>query len=296
MISQSLLAFKEESKQTFRNGQIEEIQTTILLEDTPIADYSLAWCRSMRNRRRHKAPTQILLSELSKLETWASSPSSMLLLAQGKGVRASSLDFAADFLDIIAGHGLTSIWALPSTVNDFQECSTEISVSGVLRSLISQLLVLNPALVTEGINPLNAKHFKTATTIRRWLQLFEKCASDFRRIFVVIDMEVIENACRHEEAEDQLFSLGDFFEEISRMVQRRRCGSLKIIVVSWRFEQHTSVDSEDLFGDMQIFTDRGRKVERLMKKPKFRSTARRGRRIFTQRLTSAVSSEEFNGD
>lgn len=188
LISQSLLAFKEESKQIFRSCQIEEIRTTVLLEDIPIADDSLAWCRSMRNRRRHKAPTQILLSELSKLETWASSPSSMLLLAQGKGVRASSLDFATEFLDILAGHDLPSIWALPSTVNGAQEDSSEISVSGVLRSLISQLLVLNPALVTEGANPLTTKQFRTATTIRRWFRLFETCASDFRRLFVVIDM------------------------------------------------------------------------------------------------------------
>ncbi|KAF6811845.1 hypothetical protein CMUS01_13184 [Colletotrichum musicola] len=291
LISQSLLAFKEESKQVFRNGQMEEIRTALLLEDTPVADDSLAWCRSMRNRRRQKAPTQILLSELSKLETWASSPSSMLLLAEGKGVRASSIDFAADFLDIIADHGLPSIWALPSTVNSIQEESPDISVSGVLRSLISQLLVLNPALVTEGVNPLTTKHFKTAKTIRRWLQLFETCASDFRRLFVVIDMGVIENACGHEEAEDELFSLSDFLEEISQIVQRRRRGGLKIIIVSWRFETITSLDSEDIFGDLRILTDRGRKVERLMKKPKFRSTARRGRRAFTQRLTSAISIE-----
>ncbi|KAF6838383.1 hypothetical protein CPLU01_02495 [Colletotrichum plurivorum] len=291
LISQSLLAFKEESKQIFQCGQLEEIRTTILLEDTPMADDSLAWCRSMRNRRRHKAPTQILLSEISKLETWASSPTSMLLLAQGKGVRTSSLDFATDFLDIIAGQGLPSIWALPSTVNGIQGGSSEISVSGVLRSLISQLLVLNPALVTEGVNPLTAKHFRTATTIRRWLQLFETCTSDFRRLFVVIDMGVIETACRHEEAEDQLFNLTDFFEEVSRMIQRRRSGGLKIIVVSWRFEQNSPLDNEDIFGVMRVFTDRERKVERLMKNPKFRSTARRGRRVFTKRLTSAISVE-----
>ncbi|CRK05579.1 hypothetical protein BN1723_001594 [Verticillium longisporum] len=103
LYNESLLGVQHEYKQLFRKGQVEDIRNYLLLEDTPESDESLAYCRSMRNRRRRTMPTQVPVSALETLESWVSDPSSSLLLAQGQGIRSSSLDFAADFLDAVLG-------------------------------------------------------------------------------------------------------------------------------------------------------------------------------------------------
>ncbi|KAK6209491.1 hypothetical protein QIS74_11075 [Colletotrichum tabaci] len=290
LYSQSLLGLKEEHRQMFTNGQLEGIRTSVLLKDTPAAEDSLAWCRSMRNRRRQKAPTQLPVSELSKLKHWVSDPSSSLLLAEGQGVRTSSLDFAADFLDTVTEQGYPVLWALPSTVGSAGEENTDgASVQGILRSLISQALSLNPAVLSEGANPLTAKHFKTAASIQQWFKLLERCVSSFARLFIVIDIRAIQAAVEHEESETQHFTTSDFVERISQLVAQRSHGGLKIVIVSWRFNMVTSMDPEEVFRGMQISTDRGRKVERLMKQPKFRALFRRRHHMFSERFKSSVN-------
>ncbi|WQF76109.1 hypothetical protein CDEST_01123 [Colletotrichum destructivum] len=290
LYSQSLLGLKEEHRQMFTNGQLEGIRTSVLLKDTPAAEDSLAWCRSMRNRRRQKAPTQLPVSELSKLKHWVSDPSSSLLLAEGQGVRTSSLDFAADFLDTVTEQGYPVLWALPSTVGSVGEDNTGgASVQGILRSLISQALSLNPAVLSEGANPLTAKHFKTAASIQQWFKLLERCVSSLARLFIVLDIRAIQAAVEHEESETQHFTTSDFVERVSQLVAQRSHGGLKIVIVSWRFNMATSMDPDEVFRGMQISTDRGRKVERLMKQPKFRALFKRRHHMFSERFKSSVN-------
>ncbi|KAK1516998.1 uncharacterized protein CCOS01_12547 [Colletotrichum costaricense] len=285
--TQSLLALKEEHKQMFRASQLEDIRTVSLLEDTAVADDSLAWCRSMRNRRRQKAPTQLPLSELYKLKAWTSDPSSSLLLAEGQGVKTSSLDFAADFLDTVLEQGYPVIWTLSSIVTDVDDDSLKVSVSGIIRSLISQALALNDAVVSEGINPLTPKHFKSAVSISEWFDIFQRCMSSFQRLLIVLDMNAIESALEQREAEDQVFKMSDFVEHITRVLQSEG-GTVKVIVVSWKFYANISIDVESVFDDRRLFTDRGRKIERLMKQPRFRAAFKRGHQNFSDKFRSSI--------
>ncbi|KAK1727012.1 uncharacterized protein BDZ83DRAFT_613944 [Colletotrichum acutatum] len=289
--TQSLLALKEEHKQMFRASQLEDIRTVALLEDTAVADDSLAWCRSMRNRRRQKAPTQLPLSELHKLKAWTSDPSSSLLLAEGQGVKTSSLDFAADFLDIVLEHECPVIWALSSIVIEHDNDSLVSSVSGVIRSLISQALSLNDAVVSEGINPLTPKHFKSAISIAQWLDILDRCLSTFKRLFIILDMNAIETAFEQAECEEPNFKLGDFVEWITRKSELKG-GIIKVIVVSWRFGVNTPIDAETLSEDRHIFTDRGRKIERLMKQARFRAAFRRRHKNFSDKLRSLITLDD----
>ncbi|KXH49518.1 hypothetical protein CSIM01_03806 [Colletotrichum simmondsii] len=266
----SLFAMKEEQVKRFRASQLEGIRTVALLEDTAVADESLAWCRSMRNRRRQKAPTQLPQSELHKLKAWASDPSSSLLLAEGQGVKTSSLDFAADFLDIVLQHGYPVIWALSSIVSDvYDDDSLAESATGIIRSLISQALALDDAAVSEGVHPLTPKHFKSAVSILQWFDIFERCVSNFQRLFVVLDMNAIESALEQREAVDQGFNVREFIERISHISQSAG-GSIKVIIASWRFGANNSMEAGSIFDERHLFTDRGRKIERLMKQPRFR--------------------------
>ncbi|KAK1701990.1 hypothetical protein BDP67DRAFT_585715 [Colletotrichum lupini] len=286
--TQSLLALKEEHKQMFRVSQLEDIRTVALLEDTAVADDSLAWCRSMRNRRRQKAPTQLPLPELYKLKTWASDPSSSLLLAEGQGVKTSSLDFAADFLDIVLEHGYPVIWALSSIITKVDDDSLAPSISGIIRSLISQALALNDAVVSEGTNPLTPKHFKSAVSITQWFDILERCVSTFQRLFIVLDMSAIEAALEQREADEEYFRVSDFMDRIVSMSQSKG-RTVKVIVVSWRFSANTSIDAESIFDDRHLFTDRGRKIERLMKQPRFRAAFKRKHQNFNDRFRSSIT-------
>ncbi|KAL8289573.1 hypothetical protein RB597_001272 [Gaeumannomyces tritici] len=113
--NQSLLAFQGEYKHMLLKGQIDEIRNKLLPDSEGAApDETLAYCRSLRNRRRQRMPTQLPSMALATLKSWIADPTSSLLLANGNGVRTSSLDFAADFLDAVLECGYPVLWALPS--------------------------------------------------------------------------------------------------------------------------------------------------------------------------------------
>ncbi|TDZ26513.1 hypothetical protein Cob_v001431 [Colletotrichum orbiculare MAFF 240422] len=285
--SQSFLSYQNEHKVMYRVRLIEQIQELIMLEDTPVADDTLAWCRSMRNRRRQKAPTQLPLQELSRLKSWLLSPESSLLLASGQGVKTSALDFAANFLDAILEKRSPVVWALPGTAIDL-DGRADISMTGVLKSLISQALSINSDIVSEGINPLTAKHFKAATSIQQWFDILKRCVSSFKYLFLVIDASVIDAAAEHEEAETQRFKPGDFVEQMSHLISKKSQGYLKIVIASWKYSTISSIDTGGICGDIEISTDRGRRVERLMRQPKYRAVFRRRQYVLNDMLKTTV--------
>jgi hypothetical protein len=256
-----------------------------MIENIPTADESLAYCRSMRNRRRLKLPSQTPESELVKLKAWISNPSSSMLLAQGRGVRTSSLDFAADFLDTVLESDIPVIWALPSTIGN--EGPT-LSVIEILQSLIMRALKLDSAVVSEGVNPISPRHFKSTKTIEQWFELFQRCLASFSRLFLVIDMSLVERAVNQEDAESEFFKVSDFVEKTQQLVDQRRKGGLKVIFISWRFNAIPSLEAGSVFDEMQIFTDRGLKAERLMRKPKYRAAFRRRNERWPEKLRSAL--------
>ena len=270
----------------FRQGQIEDIRNIMLLEDTPSSDASLSYCRSMRDRRRQKLPTQLPAPALSKLKSWMSERSSSLLLAEGNGVRTSCLDFAVDFLDTVLERGHPILWALPSML---EERDTQPSLTGILRSLISQALSLSSAATDDGVNPITAKHIKSARSLDQWLALFERCTLTFSHLFVVIDIGVVDAAVEHEEMETSSFTVADFIERMAELVKRRGDENiLKIIVASWRFSTVTSLEATEVFEDLHISTDMGRKVERLMRQPKHRAMFRQRNRKFAERFKTIL--------
>ncbi|KAF3353431.1 hypothetical protein VD0004_g4977 [Verticillium dahliae] len=286
LYNESLLGAQHEYKQLFRKGQVEDIRNYLLLEDTPESEESLAYCRSMRNRRRRTMPTQIPVSALETLESWVSDPSSSLLLAQGQGIRSSSLDFAADFLDAVLDKDYPVLWALPSAS---EEEPLKPSISGILRSLISQALALDPSIVSEGVNPVNMKHFKMCKGVQQWFALFERCITRLPRLFLVVDMGLIELATSHEDEEHEFFKVDHFVEFLAEMISRRVKGGLKIAVLSWRFAVSTSLDADEVFDQRRIFTDQGRRAERMMRKPKFRAMLKKRNQRFVERFSSSVT-------
>lgn len=273
MHHQSLLSLRAEHQHMFRRGQIEEIRSTVLLlDDTPDSSKSLAFCKSMRRRRRQTLPTQLPVATLSKLRAWVSDPSSSMVLAQGRGIKTSSLDFAVDFLDAILDRNYPVIWALPG---DKDSPQPNPSVTGILRSLISQLLELESGQGLNGASPVQLRQFQGKTSIRHWFQLLERCIASFPRLFIMIDTSLVQCSLENEAGDDEYFTLGDFIDNMSDIVSRRGKDGLKVVIASWRFDAAASLEAYEVFKDMQFVTDMGRRVERLMRQPKYRAILRR---------------------
>lgn len=284
--NQSLLSLRIEHQQMFRRGQIEEIRSTILLlDDTPDSSQSLAFCKSMRRRRRQTLPTQLPGATLWKLRAWVSDSSSSMVLAQGRGIKTSSLDFAVDFLDAILDRNYPVIWALPG---DNDSAQPNPSIIGILRSLISQLLEIESDQNPNGASQVHLRQFRGITSIRHWFQLLERCIANFPRLFIMIDTSLVKCALENETRDDEYFTLGDFIENVSDIVTRREKDGLKVVIASWRFDTAASLEADEVFRDMQFVTDMGRRVERLMRQPKYRAILRRKEHSYSKKFSFPV--------
>lgn len=244
----------------------------LLLDDTPDSSESLAFCKSMRRRRRQTLPTQLPVATLSKLRAWVSDPSSSMVLAQGRGVKTSSLDFAVDFLDAILDRNYPVIWALPG---DSDSPQPNPSVTGILRSLISQLLEQESGTAPNGGNSVSLRQFQGSTGIQHWLQLLERCIAVFPRLFIIIDLSLVQCSLEDETRDDGYFTLGEFITAMSDIVARRDKDGLKVVIASWRFDTAASMAASEVFSEMQFATDMGRRIQRLMRQPRYRAMARR---------------------
>lgn len=257
----------------------------LLLDDTPDSSQSLAFCKSMRRRRRQTLPTQLPGATLSKLRPWVSDPSSSMVLAQGRGIKTSSLDFAVDFLDAILDRNYPVIWALPGD-NDSPQPNP--SVIGILRSLISQLLEIESDQNLNGGTPVHLRQFQGNTSIRHWFQLLERCIANFPRLFIILDTSLVQRSIENEAEDDEYFTLGDFIDSMSDLVNRRDKGGLKVFIASWRFDTATSLEACDIFKDIQFVTDMGRRMQRLMRQPKYRAILRRKEHSCSNKLSFTV--------
>ncbi|KAF5684325.1 Nacht domain-containing protein [Fusarium circinatum] len=267
------------------NSQLEGIRDILMLQYTPLADQSLSHCVSMRNRRKRRAPIQIPTSEVLKLKQWLSDPSSSLLLAQGQGVRTSSSDFAVDFVNAVREKGYPIIWAFPSPIREEEE---RLSTESILRSLILQALALIPNAVSEGASPLRTQHFRNITSPDEWINILNHCLALIPRVFVVIDMALMQPAVYSQGIDGRSFHLVDFIQRISEMAHARPGGQLKVLIVSWQFEKTTLLDSNEIFGKEQIATDAGRRVDRLMRRPKYKAVVRRRNEDYTKTFKSTM--------
>lgn len=275
----------------FQRGQIQEIQhTALLLEDTPSSSESFAYCQSMRTRRRRRLPTQMPMAALTKLKAWVSDPSSSMLLAEGQGVKTSSLDFAVDFLEAVRERNFPVVWALRS---DPEPDRAATPVVAILRSLISQVLELDTGVTISSAHGLTLTNFKNVTTVQQWLDLLERCVSRVPRLFIVVDMATIEDT--DNDKVDNYFSANEFVEHMSAIIDRRHGGGLKVMIISWGMDStavsalDTTVDTWD---DMRIFTDMGRKVQRLMRQPKYRAFYKKRQDHFEQNFKSTFGQDD----
>ena len=291
-----MLLSMHSQRQLFVSAQLSHIQDTFLLASGPSHGDSLTYCRSLRNRRRQRTPAQLPASEIAKLQAWLHDPFSSLLLARGRGVRTSSLDFAVDLLDAVLEAGYPVVWALPGTTSEGEAHGTAEgpSLTGVLRSLVLQVLNINARAMSEGVNPVTSQHFRSATSAEHWFCLLERCIAPLPRLFVVIDMGILGSALERDRDSDdngEQLQIGDVIKRLEQLARLSGGGGqvLKIVVMSWQFDSARILEAEEVFdADKQIVTDGGRRHERLMWQPKFRAMFRRQKGKSMEKFRSVV--------
>lgn len=129
--------------------------------------------RGSRNRSR---------LEISRLELWATSPQSSLLVLD-HSIGRPSKDLFVDLVQLLSVSGKPLIWALRFA--DYWD--TELSLASILRMLVIQALQLNPSPLTRTPNPLTSTHFGTAVSDMEWLRLLNQSLSTLPQIFIAID-------------------------------------------------------------------------------------------------------------
>ncbi|KAK6822945.1 hypothetical protein PG987_014490 [Apiospora arundinis] len=309
-----------DQKQFLYNSRLGEIHQLLLEQGTPDSKSSLAFCRSMRTRRIQKLATQLPAASIPTLKAWVNEPGSSLLLAESRGIRTSPLDFAVEFLGAVTDGGYPVIWALPfpaepSFRSDEKATSAKavpqaLSVTGILRSLILQTLQLSAAAMTESRNPVAYYHLRGADTINKLFEVLERCVSTLPVLFVVVDIGVLKAAMGsgddEEDEEDERgrfhsnkenYRISDFIDRMSDMVAKRDCQArLKVVIAAVNLGGASSVDLPEGFGNMRIFTDRGRQVGQQMRQPKYRVMSRQRNKGISEGMRMAVGKfEDRNG-
>ena len=243
---------------------------------------TLIFCRSIRRRRRLKTPTQLPMSEVSKLKAWINSPQSSLLVAQGRGIRASSMDFAIDFIDAIRNKKALAIWALPRSF----DTAPPPSLSAIMQTLVLQLLDAQPGGLRGGVNPTLLQQMKGRIPISQWVDILEECASRFENVFIIIDASLLELSLHNEQYEAHQ-EVRQVVEELQRLVDQRARGGLNVIIASVPLGVNWLVSAPGANGAlsaMHVFTDRGVPQEKRMWGPRSRALAIRQERFTASRL------------
>lgn len=215
-----------------------------------------------------------------------------MLLAEGQGVKTSSLDFAVDFLEAVRERHFPVVWALRSNL---EPDGAATPVVAILRSLISQVLELDATgMARSSADVMTLTNFKNVTTAQQWLDLLERCIFAVPRLFVVVDMATIGDT--DDDRMEDCFSAHGFLEHLSAMVDRRRGAGLKVMAISGGMDataasarDSTTVDTSS--DDMRIATDMGRMVQRLMKQPKYRAFYKKRQQHSGQEFQSAFGQQ-----
>jgi len=167
-------------REAINSNQLPQIAALPVFVSLPPSQATLDYCSSMQRRKRGSRNRSRL--EISRLELWATSPQSSLLVLD-HSIGRPSKDLFVDLVQLLSVSGKPLIWALRFA--DYWD--TELSLASILRMLVIQALQLNPSPLTRTPNPLTSTHFGTAVSDMEWLRLLNQSLSTLPQIFIAID-------------------------------------------------------------------------------------------------------------
>lgn len=245
-------------------------------------DDTLGFCRSMRNRRRLRNPTQMPGPEIMRLKSWVEDHGSSIIVARARGIRSSSMDFATDFLDAVIESQTPIIWAFPSSFADSP------TPSAVLQSLVLQTMNLSGSASAAELPTVSIQDIRNARSPFQWFTILERCLMRLDKLFIVIDMNLIQRSLESANEERNGFTVDQFLERLRSIVHARTQGWIKVVLISWSSDSFDQPLSDSLEDVIKVYTDRGIVQERKFWNPRLRGLARRNTRVSSQHLRLAV--------
>jgi hypothetical protein len=209
-----------------------------------------------------------LLTSLPRLQSWAGSASSSLVLVRGTfTTRHQARDFAINTVDLALGSKVPTVWVLNPTKDARYR---DPQIIDLLKQLVSQVLRLNHTMLDERSLSLSAARFQSATTEQEWFDLLGSVLAGLDRLYVVIDVECL---LPLEDSGTVAFSFLESFQRLFGELEARGSKTVvKVVLVNYLRALKVPAGEE---GCLVLLP----KVKALDKNPKFanRNTpARRG--------------------
>jgi hypothetical protein len=226
-----------------RQRQIMQITTIPALRHLPSPDESLDYCRSIKLRRR----SSILLdpSQVAKLRHWHQTPDAFpLLIARCSGFQTATRDFSVELLDVIRGSDVPAIWALSQSNSDEEK---PLSLESLLLSLTMQALVLNPQVLSAGVNPISSYHFENISHEDQCFKLLGRCLSGVTRMYIVLDLTLV-----HAAIDYSYRRTNTFVQKFLDLLLSRQEKGIKLVIVAEEFDDLSDITERDLLEDSQI--------------------------------------------
>jgi len=222
--------------------------------------------------RRRKARLQFSLPSRSvgMVNDWGTSEDSSILIGEARGIKTSSRNFAVDVLDAILKADIPAAWVLPSSFDE-----EDVTLKNVMLELIMQIIALNPSVLSNGINPVSARHFKATSTIDDLFTILQRCLRGMGRLFIIIDLILVGKVLQ----KDSSLEIEEFVGKMYDMTSGSKT-ILKIIALTWRSDASLSGLSQEISGVTVIATDPGARKVQLMRRPKYKAAfASRNQRL-----------------
>jgi hypothetical protein len=238
--------------------RICEIQFSQILNITHTAhllgpEESFRFCQFLSNRRRLRAKAESSQSWRSrKLQDWASSSQSSLILVKGTGLhRVEVEEFTTDIVSLLQNMQIPVVWILSTAVGG----ANRPPPVDVLKQLVLQVLRINHKLLDEQSALLDASRFQCAATEEQWFDLLTAALVGLPQIYIVIDVGILGQEFSSHVAWPTAFL--KLFEELSK-----RCAttSVKVVLASSGSTPFIGSSLPEALGDATIHIDRFRRV------------------------------------
>jgi hypothetical protein len=254
------------------------LDSILLLESSkslPSREETLDYGRSVRRRQRLRLPTSLSRSELYRIKDWLLEDSSSVLIAQAQGIKSSARNLAIDLFDVILELKRPVIWALPRSIGE----DDTLSLESILKTLVIQSVVLNPSLCGSGASHISPHTFSTAHGEDKWFDILRTCIRSFGRLFLIIDMELIEHALPKSE-----MGIAEFVNNLQSFTKCLGTTKIKILLLSNKYAEFILHDVEESLDAVFVKADQGRQKLHMLRLPKVRAQYALRQRTVPNRL------------
>lgn len=233
-----------------------------------------------------RLPSSLSRSELNHIKNWLLEDSSSLLVAQAQGIKSSARNFAVDLLDVILQLQIPVIWALPRSTRE----DDTLSLESILKMLVIQTVTLNPGLCGSGPSYVSPHTFNAVHGEDGWFDILRRCIRSFERLFIIIDMGLVEHALPKSEME-----YSEFVQNLRNFTQHLGKTKVKIVMLSDKYATIMSDDAEDSLGAEFVKTDQGRQKLHMLRYPRFRAHYALRQRMVPNKLLDFLKVKAQNG-